>query len=132
MRIELHTDDGAMADVTEAVQIVYDAMLASMDFGSGFLDTQEIEALRAMAAAAGWAPVEYGLDECATCGHRRDSHPSGRCYERVTKVAPVYVRRRVSRPDGTTYEVTMEESAGLLTTCTCEQFVWRDTPADAG
>ena len=39
-------------------QILFDALVHSMDFGSGFLDTQEVEALRGMAAALGVDPRE--------------------------------------------------------------------------
>lgn len=38
-------------------QILFDALVQSMDFGSGFLDTEEVEALRAMAVALGVDPA---------------------------------------------------------------------------
>lgn len=37
-------------------QVLFDALVHSMDFGSGFLDTEEVEALRGMAAALGVDP----------------------------------------------------------------------------
>lgn len=42
------------ADVTLAVQILYDALVASMDFGSGFLDAEETQAIADLAAACGF------------------------------------------------------------------------------
>ncbi len=45
-------------DVTEAVQIVYDTLLQSMDFTSGFLGVEELTALADLAKAAGFDCVE--------------------------------------------------------------------------
>lgn len=38
-------------------QILFDALANSMDFGSGFLDTEEVEALRGLAVAIGVDPA---------------------------------------------------------------------------
>lgn len=38
-------------------QILFDALVQSMDFGSGFLDTEEVEALRGLAVAIGVDPI---------------------------------------------------------------------------
>lgn len=99
MKIVMHTDDGSEVDITEAVQIVYDALHASMDFGSGFLDTSEVDAMRVMTKAAGWEPLEYNLDVCQTCGHRRNEH---RSYgdSRACLIAPSGWRV-LNEPDGT-------------------------------
>lgn len=40
-----------------SAQIVFDALVHSMDFGSGFLGTEEVEALRGLAEALGVDPV---------------------------------------------------------------------------
>jgi hypothetical protein len=39
-------------------QILFDALAQSMDFGSGFLDTEEAEALRGLAVAIGVDPLK--------------------------------------------------------------------------
>jgi hypothetical protein len=41
----------------ETAQIVFDALVHSLDFGSGFLDTPEVEALRGLAVALGVDPA---------------------------------------------------------------------------
>lgn len=45
-------------DVTEAVQVTYDCLLASMDFSSGFLGVEELTALADLAKAAGFGDIE--------------------------------------------------------------------------
>lgn len=37
-------------------QVLFDALVGSMDFGSGFLDSEEVEALRGLAVALGVDP----------------------------------------------------------------------------
>jgi hypothetical protein len=44
-------------------QIVFDALVHSMDFGSGFLDTEEVQALRGLAEALGVDPATSTPDE---------------------------------------------------------------------
>lgn len=46
--------DGKSVDITVPVQIVYDALLGSMDFGSGMLDREELEGIHQLAEAAGF------------------------------------------------------------------------------
>lgn len=41
----------------EAAQCVFDALCNSMDFGSGFLDTEDVDALRTLAEAIGVDPA---------------------------------------------------------------------------
>ena len=114
MRIDLTDDDGQVHDVTEAVQIVYDAMLNGMEFGSGMLDTQEVDALRRLAGIAGWDPVEYDLDDCASCGHYRSIHRkygNALCYAPAGKI----VGRNM-------YGQEVREECG------CAEFILADTP----
>lgn len=73
-QIIVERDDSSYVDVTEAVQIVYDALCNSMDAGSGFLDTDEKLALHTLAKAAGFKPPEFDDDECADCKHTRGNH----------------------------------------------------------
>lgn len=41
-------------DITEAVQILYDIAHSSMDWGSGFLDNEEMETVIRFAVLMGW------------------------------------------------------------------------------
>jgi hypothetical protein len=41
-------------DITEGVQILYDIAHSSMDWGSGFLDNEEVEAVVRLAVFMGW------------------------------------------------------------------------------
>ncbi len=48
-----------MTDVpTEDLKVLFDALVSSMDFGSGFLDTEEVEALRNIAVLLGVDPTD--------------------------------------------------------------------------
>jgi hypothetical protein len=79
MRIEVHYDDGKSVDVTHAVQIVYDSLLGSMDFGSGFLDLEELQALDELAVAAGFERPEGIVEQIARAraqGDPNDPPPS--------------------------------------------------------
>ena len=49
----------------ETGQILFDALVQSMDFGSGFLDSEEVEALRGLAVAIGVDPNTATPDEFA-------------------------------------------------------------------
>ncbi|MDG4792712.1 hypothetical protein [Micromonospora sp. WMMD1082] len=42
---------------TEDLRILFDAVCNSLDFGSGFLDTEEVEALRRLAETLGVDPM---------------------------------------------------------------------------
>lgn len=59
--------------MTEAVQVIYDVLHSSMDFGSGFLDAGESQAMYQLAKAAGFELPEYEGDLC-TCGDPRRRH----------------------------------------------------------
>ena len=45
-------------DITEPVQILYDIAHSSMDWGSGFLDNEEMEAVIRLAVLMGWQVPE--------------------------------------------------------------------------
>lgn len=51
-------------DLARALQDVYDIAINSMDFGSGFLSTEEVHNLRLLGRAIGAEPFHY------QCGHR--------------------------------------------------------------
>ena len=84
MRIIVEHDDGARIDVTEGVQVCYDAATSSMDWGSGFLASDEIRAIQTLAIACGFDVEEYSFTECSGCGHEQSWHrmmtPSGYVY----------------------------------------------------
>ncbi len=48
---KVHAGD---VDITEAVQILYDIAHSSMDWGSGFLDNEEMETVIRLAVLMGW------------------------------------------------------------------------------
>lgn len=50
-------DEGVTVDRT-ALQSVFDTAVHSLDFGSGFLDDEEVRHLRAIAVALGVDPME--------------------------------------------------------------------------
>lgn len=41
MRVMVHLDDGSEVDVTDGVQALYDIVIQSMDWGSGFLSVED-------------------------------------------------------------------------------------------
>ena len=54
-------------DITDHVAAMYDALVGSMDWGSGFLDDEQIEALLLVGEAAGWemgSPSSCMLESC--------------------------------------------------------------------
>jgi hypothetical protein len=63
-RIWAETPDGSRTDVTEAVQVAYDLVLSSMDFGSGFLTIEDLIPLDDLAQTC-------GFDDRALRGYER-------------------------------------------------------------
>lgn len=61
-------------DVTDAVMSTYDIAVTSMDFGSGFLDTEEVGKLRELGKAIGAERFDYQHDKCLRCGHDYERH----------------------------------------------------------
>lgn len=87
MRVVAIDDDGVERDVTEGVQVMYDAIYSSMDWGSGFLDAEEVFAILAVARACGFAEPEELVraaasyfrmfsGKCAVCGRRMGQVPA--------------------------------------------------------
>lgn len=76
----MEDDDGTRIDVTEGVQVCYDACTSSLDWGSGFLATDEARAIQVLAVACGFDQATYENAPC-TCGHSDSWHdrwsPSG-------------------------------------------------------
>jgi hypothetical protein len=71
----------ARIDVTHAVMDVYDIAVSSMDFGSGFLSTEEVGYLRSLGEAIGAERFDYQHDRCLRCGHDYERHnPAVRCF----------------------------------------------------
>ncbi len=50
--------DGSQKDITEGVQICYDLLRQSLDWGSGFLDVDEVDAVIRLAHDSGFADFE--------------------------------------------------------------------------
>lgn len=70
--------NGPAIDITLAVMDVYDIAINSMDFGSGFLSTEEVGHIRALGRAIGAEHFDYQSDKCLVCGHLKGSHYSTR------------------------------------------------------
>lgn len=86
--IHPETGLGPWKDITEAVISCYDRLLSSMDFGSGFLSTEEIAHLKQIGKAIGAEPFYADSDMCH-CGHTHGNHykhwpepykPINKCY----------------------------------------------------
>lgn len=50
--------DGTSVDVTEGVQVLYDHVIQSMDWGSGFLTVEDIEPILTIAEFCGFDSSE--------------------------------------------------------------------------
>lgn len=68
MRAIIVGDDDREHDGTEWVRALYDAATSSMDWGSGFLDSGDVDMIRSLAAVCGFADVDYPEDVCLHCG----------------------------------------------------------------
>lgn len=68
-------------DITADLAVLYDTATGSMNWSSGFLDTDEVRSIRRIGRLMGYADVPYQHDKCATCGHDREKHgmDSGSC-----------------------------------------------------
>ena len=72
---------GDGTDITGLVQVAYDTAVGSMDYSSGFLDNEEVAALKRLADLMGFEAVNYQTDVCANCGHAWSRHGrSGSCW----------------------------------------------------
>lgn len=81
--------DGREFDITENLRVMYDAIVGSMDWGSGFLDSEEASAISRVGEVCGFELSNYDKDECANCGHVFERHgkygdTTGKCFEGQT------------------------------------------------
>ncbi len=74
VKITATHDNGAVHDITTGVQVLYDHMANSMDWGSGFLDFDEVQAIRALGYQCGFEFIHYQGDLCSVCGHSHTQH----------------------------------------------------------
>lgn len=58
MKVTVERDDGTTIDVTESVRVAYDCVRQSLDWGSGFLDTEEVDHIVRLAAACDFPDFE--------------------------------------------------------------------------
>lgn len=72
MKILAVNDDGLVTDVTEGVQICYDMVRNSMEWGSGLFDTQEIANIIRLAEAAGFPDYEDAITELWTARYKQE------------------------------------------------------------
>lgn len=83
MRVVIVGNDGREHDGTEWVRALYDAATSSMDWGSGFLDSGDVDMIRSLAGVCGFEDVDYPEDVCLHCGHAVKLHSTGNespCY----------------------------------------------------
>lgn len=66
--------DGQRTDITDDLAVLYDAATSSMNWGSGFLDTDEVDSIRRIGRRMGYSDVPYQHDKCVHCGHDREKH----------------------------------------------------------
>lgn len=52
--IYAHRSDGELVEITEGVQVLYDLVTASMDWGSGFLSVEDVSPMLAVSRACGF------------------------------------------------------------------------------
>jgi hypothetical protein len=85
-RVYARQADGTETDVTEGVQVLYDHMVSSMDWGSGFLTVEDAKGIIEIAQACGFEMPEDAAAQfenyarssgtsagnviCATCGEQ--------------------------------------------------------------
>lgn len=72
-RVLVHLNAEDPIDVTDAVIDAYDVAVNSLDFGSGFLSTEQVDNLRLLGHAIGAEPLRYSTDMCS-CGHQYNWH----------------------------------------------------------
>jgi hypothetical protein len=63
MKVTVTRDDGTELDVTASVRVAYDCVRQSLDWGSGFLDHEEVNAIVLLAEACGFPDFEDALRE---------------------------------------------------------------------
>lgn len=61
--------DGTELDITQHLANMYDLILGSMDFGSGFFSSEDIHHIRQIQMACGFERLDYHSDKCKLCGH---------------------------------------------------------------
>lgn len=83
--MKISAEDGT--DITESVQILYDMAHMSMDWGSGMLDNEEMEAVIRLAIHMGWKVPDLpdNSDAMASVARKFPEH-----YEIVVIEHPAY------------------------------------------
>lgn len=61
MRITVTHDDGTEFDITESVRCAYDSTVNSLDWGSGFLDAEEVGLIAGLAVACRFSDFEAAV-----------------------------------------------------------------------
>lgn len=89
-------DDGAEVDVTEAVAITYDLLRNSLDWGSGFLDTQEMSHVIRLGEAAGYADIEDAIREAWAEWHDDANRRSGYQLQPPGRMSPAEKARSIA------------------------------------
>lgn len=72
MKITTTHDDGTTTDITVGVQVAYDIAYHSLDWGSGFLDLEEMDAIARMGEACRFPSFEDALEFVRSTRERQD------------------------------------------------------------
>jgi hypothetical protein len=91
MQVIVLRDDDSKVDITESVEAVYELVVNSMDWGSGFFDKDDVWHIRKVQQACGFRFVRADTDECVNCSHTGAEHGKGVCYHDAT-YTPNYER----------------------------------------
>lgn len=87
------TEDGI--DITENVQIMYDTLLSSLDWGSGMLDLDEMKAILQVAVVLGMQmPSLDQTEHGATIAQEFPEHYGVKCEDLDYMMAGRRIRRR--------------------------------------
>jgi len=84
MKIYVEHDDGSKIEITEGVQAAYDVAWGSLDWGSGFLSTEDMTAIANLAGACDFPSFRDVLnsveahkreeENCQRIRRERDAH----------------------------------------------------------
>lgn len=111
MKIIVQHDDGTEIDVTEGVQVAYDTAYGSMDWGSGFLDLEEMEAVARLAEACRFPSFPDALESVQRAREDQEKTLAYQEEQRRKQAAQEALMRQ--RPGTPQYERLMAEMEKL-------------------
>lgn len=100
-------EDGSQKDITEGVQICYDLLRQSLDWGSGFLDVDEVDAVIRLAHDSGFADFEE-LIKSVWAERRKSRLPEPRKPQRIHPGYEEWEKRQQQQADEAVARFTAE------------------------